>query len=240
MTTESPPILVTGAGRGIGTQLCQRLLADGQTVIAHYRSKTDVIETLAAKGADCLPANFTDNAAVHRLTETIRSRYTQLRGIVHNASAFGHTHPEPEQAAAQFQSYFAVHMQAPYLINRALAGLLARGDAPGDIIHITDIYADNPAPEYATYCATKAGAQNLALSFAKALAPQVKVNVIQPGPIDFNAWHGDTVREHILANTPMGRTGSPDNIYQALRQILDNSYMTGAVIPVDGGRRLGR
>jgi dihydromonapterin reductase/dihydrofolate reductase len=163
----------------------------------------------------------------------------RLGGIVHNASAFARTPEDTDAALADFERYWAVHMRAPWLLNRLLAPHLdGTAEHPADIVHITDIYADNPAPDFDIYCATKAGLQNLALSAAKRLAPAVKVNVIQPGPIDFTEWHGAAERQAILAATPLGRLGGPEAVYRALRGILDNDYLTGAVIPVDGGRRL--
>lgn len=239
-THDPAPILVTGAGRNVGAHLARRLIETGRPVIAHYRTITDEVTALREAGVPLVQGDFADAGAVRATAAAVTEAAPRLSGIVHNASAFARTPADTDAAAADFERYWAVHMLAPWLLNRLLAPQLdGSAERPADIVHITDIYVDNPAPAFDLYCATKAGLQNLALSEAKRLAPKVKVNVIQPGPIGFTEWHSPAERDAILAATPLGRLGGPEAIYRALRGILDNDYLTGAVIPVDGGRRLG-
>lgn len=246
MSTAEPirtaPVVVTGASRHIGAHMARRFLDDGFAVIAQYRSATDAVARLEARGAILVQGDFADTAATLAVAAAIAAKAPRLRALIHNASAFAPTDAEPATAAAQFQAFFEVHMRAPYLLNRQLADRIrgASDAQPGDIVHITDIYADNPAPQYDIYCATKAGLQNLASAFAKHLAPRVKVNSVQPGPISFEAWLDADQREAMLAATPLARTGTPENIYRAVRALMDNDYQTGAVVAVDGGRRIGR
>lgn len=240
MSEHPHPLLITGAGRNVGAHLARCLLAAGRPVIAHYRSETEAIVELAAAGAHLVRGELDEADAITTVADGVRSATPQLSGIIHNASAFAPTPGNPANAAERFRHYWGVHMLAPFLLQRHLEPLLSGHDGrPADVIAITDIYADNPSPDYDIYCATKAGLQNLALADAKRLAPRIKVNVIQPGPISFTGWHETDARERILADTPMGRAGGPDAIYAAVRGILDNDYLTGAVIPVDGGKRLG-
>ncbi|WP_158583576.1 SDR family oxidoreductase [Salinisphaera sp. Q1T1-3] len=238
--TETAPVVVTGANRHVGAHMAHRFLDDGFAVIAQYRTTTDEIERLTERGAIGIQGDFADTESTLAVARSIADQADRLRAVIHNASAFSPTEDDPEDAAAQFQAFFEVHMRAPYLLNRVL-GPQIRGenDTPGDIVHITDIYADNPGPQYDIYCATKAGLQNLSASFAKQLAPEVKVNAIQPGPISFEDWVDESARQQMLDATPMARTGRPENIYRAVRAFLDNDYQTGAVVAVDGGRRLG-
>lgn len=234
-------IVVTGANRHIGAHLAHRFLDTGHPVVAQYRSASDAIEALVARGATAVQGDFADAAATAGIAERIAVAAPRIRALIHNASAFSPTDDDPQTAADQFQAFFEVHMRAPYLLNTRLAPHI-RGDddhSAGDIVHITDIYADNPEPQYDIYCATKAGLQNLSASFAKRLAPGIKVNTIQPGPISFEAWVDESQRRAMLEATPLARTGSPDAIYQAVRALIDNDYQTGAVVAVDGGKRLG-
>lgn len=241
MSDPASPLLITGAGRNVGAHLARRLLDAGQPVIAHYRRATNTVTELAAAGAQLVQGNLDTPAGIAAVIDQIRAATAGLRGIIHNASAFAATPADLTAATQDFQYYFGVHMLAPFLLQRQLEPMLVgTDDDPADIIVITDIYADNPAPEYDIYCATKAGLQNLALASAKRLAPRVKVNVIQPGPISFTGWHAADAREKILSDTPMQRAGGSEAIHVAVRGILDNPYQTGAVIAVDGGRRLGR
>lgn len=237
----SGAFVVTGANRHIGAHLARRFLEAGHPVVAQYRSATEAIDQLVADGAIAVQGDFSDAEATLDIAERIAQAAPRIRALIHNASAFSPTDDNLQNAADQFQTFFEVHMRAPYVLNTRLAALI-RGDrdqSPGDIIHITDIYADNPGPQYDIYCATKAGLQNLSTSFAKRLAPDVKVNAIQPGPISFENWVDDAQREQMLNATPLARTGSPDVIYQAIRALIDNDYQTGAVVAVDGGKRWG-
>lgn len=234
-------VLITGSNRNIGAHLAHRFLDDGFAVVAQYRNDSADMRRLAERGAQLIQGNFTTAAATKAIAYRIGDVAPELRAIVHNASAFGPTRQTLDSAAEQFQIFFDVHMLAPYILNTCLASRIrGSGAMPGDIIHITDIYADNPAPDYDIYCATKAALQNLSLAFAKRLAPNVKVNAIQPGPISFQPWQDEYSAARVLASTPLARPGSAEDIYTAVRAIMANGYQTGAVIPVDGGRRLGR
>lgn len=234
------PILITGAGRNVGAHLARRLIESGRPVVAHYRTDTDEAAALREAGATLVQGDLAGTDAVRATVNAVIEAAPRLSGIVHNASAFARTPDDVDAALVDFERYWAVHMRAPWLLDRFLTPYLdGSTERPADIVHLTDIYVDNPAPAFDLYCATKAGLQNLALSEAKRLAPAIKVNVIQPGPIDFTEWHTARERKAILAATPLGRLGGPEAIYRALRGILDNDYLTGAVIPVDGGRRLG-
>jgi dihydromonapterin reductase/dihydrofolate reductase len=242
MTTPSDladAVLVTGTGRRVGLHLAERLLGQGRSLIAHYRTWTEGVAQLQLKGALCVAGDLATDAGVDHLVASVRSAASSLRAVVHNASGFAATSPEAGEALRQFDLFYAVHMRAPYALNRAFADLLARcSERRSDIIHITDIYADNPNPAFDIYCATKAGLQNLSLSFAKRLAPKVKVNVIQPGPILFKEWHGPHARERVLKETLLGEEGGVEAIGLAVEAILANDHQTGAIIAVDGGRRL--
>lgn len=232
-------VLVTGAGRRVGLHLAERMMALGHPVIAHYRTSTEDVERLRAAGAVCLPGDLADPDGGPRLAEAVRGVAGSLRAVIHNASAFAVTAADTADALRQLDVFHAVHVRAPFALNRELTPLLDACSARrADIVHITDIYADNPNPVFDAYCASKAGLQNLALSFAKRLAPKVKVNVVQPGPILFKEWHGPEARARVLSETLLGEEGGVEAIGIAVEAILQNHYQTGAVVAVDGGRRL--
>ncbi len=157
--------------------------------------------------------------------------------MIHNASAFEPQATDPAAQLAQFEQFYRVHMAAPFQLNQALAPQLA-SNPNASIIHITDIYIHAPAPRFASYVATKAGAHSLAMSFARELAPAVRVNTIEPGPILFLDEHDEAWRQQVLAKTPLAREGGLEPIWQAVQLLMGNSYMTGASIKVDGGRAL--
>lgn len=228
--------LVTGCGRRLGFYLCERLVAAGWQVTGSYRSERPELARLRALGVELVQADFAQAGEVERLIDALRA-HGDLALIIHNASAF---EPEATDAAAQheqFDRFYRVHMAAPFALNRALASQLSSQPNAG-IIHITDIYIHAPAPQFAAYVATKAGAHSLAMSFARELAPGVRVNTIEPGPILFLDEHGDAWRQQVLARTPLAREGGLEPIWQAVQLLMSNDYMTGASIRVDGGRSL--
>ena len=233
------PILVTGAGRRVGLHVLNRLVERGYSVIAHYRTKTDAVVALERRGIGVFYADLNEPESVLQMTHNIRQAYTGLRGILHNASAFEVTQDTLQAALVQYQLFFQVHMVAPYIINTELQPLLAKSvHQPADIIHITDIYAERPNPMYDIYCSTKAGLANLTKSLAKSLAPGIKVNAIAPGPILFLETHSAAYRQAVLDKTPLQVEGSAEAIYLAVQSLLDNPFMTGSTITVDGGRFL--
>ncbi len=235
MSTQSAPILITGASQRIGLHCAERLLESGQSVIISYRSERPGVEKLRQQGATCLPADFSSEAGILAFISQLRQRTDQLRAIVHNASAW--LNETPGQEAQAFQQLFSVHMLAPYLINLHCADLLRRSQ-PADIVHISDDVARKGSANRIAYCASKAGLDSLTLSFAAQLAPQIKVNGIAPALIQFNEDDDDEYRSKTLAKSALGIEPGAEVIYQSLRYLLDNPYVTGTTLTVNGGRHL--
>lgn len=241
------PILVTGAGNGIGFYTACYLHELGYSVIGHFHQTLTDKEKFFAICSDTFRADLRDREAVAQLCDSVTSRHNALRGIIHNASSFSPMAADVDEACQQLSSFFAVHMEAPFQINLRLKQLLMNyatqnssqeSLALADIIHMTDIYAENPNAQFANYCATKAGLENLSQSFAKLFAPQIKVNTIQPGPISFKPFHDQAKQSSVLNSTLLARQGTPKVIAKAIAGLLDNDYMTGTRIQVDGGRHL--
>lgn len=228
--------LVTGCGRRLGFYLCEQLVAAGWQVTGSYRRERPELATLAALGVELVPADFGREEDVGKLIDVLAA-HQDLALVIHNASAFEPQATDPAAQLAQFEQFYRVHMAAPFQLNRALAPRLA-SNPNASIIHITDIYIHAPAPRFASYVATKAGAHSLAMSFARELAPAVRVNTIEPGPILFLDEHDEAWRQQVLAKTPLAREGGLEPIWQAVQLLMGNSYMTGASIKVDGGRAL--
>ena len=232
-------ILITGAGRRLGYEAAKFFMADGHHVIGCYRSHYPEVDELTAAGADLTSLELTDLAAVNQWLDQVLASYESLDVILHNASAFMPTGDDVMAELAMFESYFKVHMQVPFLINeRCVHALRAGPYRGGNIIHITDIFARRPSPRFRTYCATKAGLQNMNAAYAKMLAPEIRVNAIEPGPLEFLPDHTPEDQSLVLAETPLQRMGGFTPVVQTIAYILANDYLTGAHIPVDGGRSL--
>ncbi len=229
------PILITGASQRIGLHCAERLLEDGFPVILTYRRERDSIDRLRALGAQALQADFSDETGITTFIGALKQQTDCLRAIVHNASEW---RPDtPGQEAEAFRQLFQVHMLAPYLINLHCAELLRRG-GPADIVHIGDDVTRKGSKKHIAYAASKAGLDNLTLSFAASLAPAIKVNGIAPALIQFNPEDDAEYRRKALAKSALGIEPGAEVIYQSLRYLLDNPYVTGTTLTVNGGRHL--
>ena len=235
MPTSSAPILITGAGQRVGLHCAQRLLADGYAVIFTYRSEKPGVQTLLDLGATALFADFSNEAGILDFIQRLKAHTHSLRAIVHNASAWLEETPQTETSA--FMHMFSVHMLAPYLINLHCSELLERS-SPADIVHISDDVTRKGSSKHIAYCATKAGLDSLTLSFAAKLAPQIKVNGIAPALLMFNPDDDAAYRTKALAKSVLGIEPGAEVIYQGLRYLLDNPYVTGTTLTVNGGRHI--
>ena len=218
MSASTAPILITGASQRIGLHCAQRLLADGYPVIVTYRTLRPAIEELKAAGAITLQADFANEGQILAFIEQLKSHTDSLRAIVHNASDW---HAEtPGDEAAVFTQLFNVHMLAPYLINLHCEGLLAQS-AVADIIHLSDDVARKGSANRPAYCASKAGLDNLTLSFAARFAPRIKVNGIAPALIMFNPDDDVAYREKTLKKSALGIEPGPEVIYQSVPEFIE-------------------
>lgn len=238
--------LVTGAARRIGAAIAQRLHADGYDLALHYRhSQADMDALLAelnAARADSAIALQADLAAFDRLPELVAhavGRFGRLDALVNNASAFYPT-PIGSTTPAQWDDLFASNARAPFFLSQAAAPHLRA--ARGGIVNLIDIHAEQPLAGHAVYCMAKAALRMLTKSLAVDLAPDVRVNAIAPGAILWPEHGKDAAsQEALLARTPLGRTGAPEDIAGAVAWLLGDAagYVTGQTLRVDGGRGIG-
>ena len=235
MTATNAPILITGASQRVGLHCAERLLDDGYPVMFSYRSEREGIETLRERGAIGLFADFSSEAGILAFIAQLKTHTDSLRAIVHNASAWIAETPGDESRA--LQDMFSVHMLAPYLINLHCSALLQRS-TPADIVHISDDVVRKGSRQHIAYCATKAGLDSLTLSFAAQFAPLIKVNGIAPAMVMLNEDDDAAYRAKVLAKSALGIEPGPQVIYQSLRYLLDNPYVTGTTLTVNGGRHI--
>lgn len=235
MSPSAAPILITGASQRVGLHCAERLLDDGQPVIISYRTEREGVHRLRERGACVIAADFSDEAGILAFIEQLKAATPHLRAIVHNASDW--LTEVPGHEAEAFQRMFSVHMLAPYLINLHAEALLRHG-GPADIVHISDDVARKGSEKRIAYCASKAGLDNLTLSFAARYAPAIKVNGIAPALVMFNTGDDATYRTKTLAKSALGIEPGPEVVYQGLRYLLDNPYVTGTTLTLNGGRHL--
>tara|TARA_B100000700_G_scaffold214717_1_gene236025 strand:- start:395 stop:1102 length:708 start_codon:yes stop_codon:yes gene_type:complete len=229
-------VLITGAGRRFGYELANHLIDEGYQVFAHYNSSKQGVEALEQRGAIPLQADFNDPSAVQTLVEHIKQKTEVLDMLVNNASCFFDNHRVDNDKDA-LTAVYNVHAVAPYLLITGLAPLLEHSDNPL-IVNITDIYTDSPSPHYIAYCGAKAALANMTQGFAKTLAPKIRVNAIQPGPILFLPDHDDEHRKKVMSETPLNVEGGLQPMIETVKFLRDNPFLTGESIKVDGGRAL--
>lgn len=235
MNASPAPILITGASQRVGLHCARRLLEDGHPVIVTYRTERPGVDVLRNQGATVLFADLSDEAGILAFINRLKTHTDRLRAIVHNASEWLAESAGDEAEA--FTRMFGVHMLAPYLINLHCAELLQRSTV-ADIVHISDDVTRKGSSKHIAYCASKAGLESLTLSFAAKYAPQIKVNGIAPALLLFNPDDDAAYRAKALAKSALGIEPGSEVIYQSLRYLLDNPYVTGTTLTVNGGRHV--
>lgn len=231
------PILITGAGQRIGLAFAHACLDRGQPVIATYRTYRPAVDALIKAGADCVHADFATNEGIDAFLDTLMARTDRLRAIIHNASDWLPERDDTDPTEVM-QAMLQIHAMTPYRINLACRSLLENNDHTTDIIHMTDYVVEKGSAKHIGYAASKAALANLTLSFSRLLAPKVKVNSLAPSLIMFNEGDSQAYREKTLKKSLLGIEPGVQVAVQTLQFLLDNPYITGRNLPLDGGRHL--
>ncbi|MGH9089556.1 MAG: SDR family oxidoreductase [Acidimicrobiales bacterium] len=245
-SVEGKVAVVTGGSRGIGLMVARGFLEAGARVYISSR-KTAMCEEMAAelsKSGECwaLPADLSTEAACARLAAEVADRESRVGVLVNNAGATWGA-PLAEQDEASWDRVLELNVKGLFFVTKHLRSLLesaGTAEAPARVINIGSIDGIQvPAMETYSYPASKAAVHQLTRHLARRLAPAVTVNAIAPGPFESKMMaatleaYGDVIAER----APLERIGRPDDmagtaIFLASRA---GAYLTGAVIPVDGG-----
>lgn len=244
---EGKTALVTGGGRGIGLMIARGYVEAGSRVYISSRNEEVCTEVAAelSKVGTCfsLPANLSEEAECRRLAEEISSREEKLDILVNNAGANWGA-PFEEFPAAAWDRVLDLNVKGIFHLTRALVPLLEKAATPEDPAHVINIGSIDgikvPALDTWAYSASKAAVHMLTRHLAKTLAPKrIAVNAVAPGPFQSKMMAAtlDQFGDMIAKSNPLGRIGEPDDmagvaIYLGSRA---SAYVTGVVIPVDGG-----
>jgi dihydromonapterin reductase/dihydrofolate reductase len=261
-------LLITGAAQRVGLYCALALQQQGYQVIISFRTRHAAVAELEAAGVICLQADLTNLVSMSRFIAEVKSHSPQLRAIIHNASDWQKDLPiapttasdtdllaQLQQDAAVFDAMSHIHTRAAYLLNRALLPLLqayvrensegSRSEKQGlagglmaDIIHLTDFVASVGSEKHQAYAASKAALENLTSSLARQLAPTIKVNAIAPALLMFNEDDDEHYRKKALAKSLLGVAPGADEVLATINYLLQSRYITGRVLPLDGGRQL--
>lgn len=249
--TDKKVALITGASRGIGAATARMAAERGWSVVINYRSSREVAEALAAEitapghDAICVPGNVANEADVKAMVRACLDRYGRLDALINNAGILHRASKLQSFDLARWNDVMSVNATGAFLATREAIGVMARsaGGQGGVIVNVSSMAATlGGANEFVDYAASKGALESMTLGLAKELAPEgIRVNAIRPGLIltDIHASSGDAARAERLASTvPMGRAGSAEEVARVIVWLMsdDASYVTGAIIPVSGGR----
>jgi NAD(P)-dependent dehydrogenase (short-subunit alcohol dehydrogenase family) len=238
--------LVTGGTRGIGKMIAEGFVEAGATVYISSRKAevvAEVAEELSAKGT-CIgiPADLSTESECRRLADELAARVDKLDILVNNAGATWGT-PLADFDEAAFERVLALNVKGVFHLTRFCVPLLkAAGtqDEPARVVNIGSIDGIHvPVLETYSYSASKAAVHQLTRHLAKRLAPEITVNAIAPGPFESKMMAAtlEAFGEQIAANAPLRRIGRPDDMAGTAIFLSSRAgaYVTGAIIPVDGG-----
>ncbi len=245
-SVEGKAALVTGGSRGIGLMIARGFVEAGARVYVSSR-KAEVCEEVAAelsKVGTCvaLPANLSTEAECRRLADEVTAAEPQLHVLVNNAGATWGA-PLDDFDDAAWDRVLDLNVKAVFHLTRFLRPALeaaATDDDPARVINIGSIDGIQvPIMETYSYSASKAAVHQLTRHLARRLAPKVTVNAVAPGPFESKMMAAtlDTFGDDIVESAPLKRIGRPDDMAGAAIFLASRagSYLTGAVIPVDGG-----
>ena len=243
-SSTHPVALVTGAAKRVGAAIARHLHAHGFSVVIHHRASATEAAALAAElesrraaSALVVQADLGDVAALQGIVDATIARFGRLDALVNNASAF---HPTPigQATEADWDALFDSNAKGPFFLAQAAAPHLRA--AHGAIVNLVDVYGERPLREHTVYSMAKAANAMLVKSLAVELGPEVRVNGVSPGAILWpESGKSEAAKEAMLAKTALKRVGSPDDIAEAVRWLLqDARYTTGQILAVDGGRLL--
>ena len=246
-SVEGKTAVVTGGSRGIGLMIARGLVEGGARVYVSSRKAEacrQVAEELSRAG-ECLalPADLSTEEGCRRLAAEVGEREERVQVLVNNAGATWGAALE-EYPGAAWDKVLDLNLKGPFFLTRAMLPRLEAGAAPGDPARVINVGSIDglrvpPMPTYA-YSASKAGLHHLTRVLARELGPRgVTVNAIAPGPFE-SKMMTETLRrfgDQIAAAAPLGRIGRPDDMAGAALYLASRAgaYVTGAVLPVDGG-----
>ncbi len=239
--------LVTGSGkRRVGNAIATALAERGYSIAVHYnRSKLDAQETveqLAKMGvrATAFQADLAIEEDVARLFGEVVKEFGRIDVLV-TAAAIWERKPLEEIMAADIRRHFEINALGTFLCCQQ-AGLLMVGQPEGGVIVTIGDWADvRPYPNYAAYFLSKGAIPTITRTFAVELAQRnqaIRVNCILPGPVMLPADVSDHDLRGAIAGTLLKRIGKAENIAHAVVFLVENDYITGVCLPVDGGRTI--
>ena len=243
-----PVALVTGAGAPrIGNCVARCLASRGYRIVIHAnRSQTAAQETVAelheqgAADACCVAADLTDEEAVKRVVREARDRFGRI-DVLANCAAVWNPKQLEQVTASDVQRHFEANALSTFLCCQQAGLVMVAQPSGGAIVNLGDWAVARPYRDYAAYFPSKGAVVALTRSFAVELAernPKVRVNAVLPGPVMLPPDLPPRDRQAAIQGTLVKREGRPENVADAVLFLVENDFVTGVCLPVDGGRTI--
>lgn len=242
--------IITGAGGELGSCIALSLATRGLDCVCHYHTSDEKVAELVAaieatgKRAVAVKADLSDANAAAVIFERA-AELGPVRVLINSASVF-QRQPLGTFEESEVSAMLGVNLTAPLRLCNEFAKCLKEQGFDWEnaektvaaIINMVDVAGVKPWAGYSPYCASRAGLIGLTKSLAKELAPAVTVNAIAPGIVTWPGKMDPTEEQKQLAMIPAGRFGTPKDITRTIDFLLDNNYITGEVLCIDGGRSI--
>jgi pteridine reductase len=241
MVLKGKSALVTGGGRRLGRAIAWGLARRGVNVAIHYRGSEAGAKATAqdAEVFGVRAALLRADLVVAEEAEALPARARDALGaldIVVSGAAVMERRPFAEVTPADWDRTMDLNLRGTFFVAKGAAAVM--GETGGAIVHLADVAAFERWRDYPVHCLSKAGVVALTEFLAKTLAPRVRVNAVAPGAVLLpDDWPADAVKR-LTASTPLQRLGKPDDVFNAVVFLLENDYVTGETLVVDGGRRV--
>jgi len=232
--------VVTGAGRRLGKEIALSLSRMGYSILLHYNSSEiqakKVADLIIDEGVEVFPykADLTDNRQIIEMWKFINSLPFELEILINSAAIMKHSDIRT-LSFSDFDETLALNLRAPLFCSQEASKNMVAG---GLIVNISDIGAGKNWLGYPIYSISKSSLEVLTRIFAKALAPNIRVNAIAPGLVMPPQSGNDKTWEQLKAKIPLKRNATAVEITSMVEYLLLNKYITGQVLAIDGGYSL--
>jgi pteridine reductase len=241
---QQPVALVTGGAVRVGRSIVRELAARGYRIAVHANTSLDRAQQLVTELTDdgCEAAAFgaelRDEEAGRAMIDRVRRHFGRLDALVNNAATWSPT-PLDTVGADDVRRFFEINALSTFVCCQHAGLIMANQEHGGAIVNIGDWAIQRPYRKYSAYFVSKATIPTITRLFAVELAPRVRVNAVLPGPVLLPESVSESERRRAIAGTLLGRPGRPENVAHAVAFLLENDFVTGVCLPVDGGRTIG-
>ncbi len=239
-------VLITGGAKRVGATICRMLHATGMNLMIHYKSSLNEARALQAElnlqrpnSVSIIQGDLLNIASLPNLIAETIQQFGHLDVLINNASTY-YASEIGDIDETKWLDLMGSNLKAPLFLSQAAAGELRKNN--GCIINITDMHVERPKKGYVVYSVAKAGLVTLTKSLAYELGPEVRVNAVAPGPVQWpenNPQFDEVYRQRVINQTLLKRVGEAEDVAKAVKFLIaDAPFVTGHVLAVDGGRSL--